>query len=109
MFYNLGEFLTVNFLYSSLAFALAILLLSVRNLWQIKWTDKKELILLLISQVGILFVSYLIKEFNLLLMVPFLANIFLLLIRQSQISEDNNIRTYSFGASLRCRSAPRSM
>ena len=96
MFYNLGEFLTVNFLYSSLAFALAILLLSVRNLWQIKWTDKKELILLLISQVGILFVSYLIKEFNLLLMVPFLANIFLLLITSKFLSDYSWIGRYFF-------------
>lgn len=80
MFNSLGQFLTVNFLYFSLAFAWAIALLSIRNLTRINWTWKKESILLLISQVGILGLSYLVRDFNPFLLFPFLVSLFLLLI-----------------------------
>ncbi len=75
---TLGHFLTVNFLYFALSFAWAVALLSVRNLVHVSWTDRKELVLLSVSHLGILGLSYLFHEFSpLLFFSTFISLLFL--------------------------------
>jgi cellulose synthase/poly-beta-1,6-N-acetylglucosamine synthase-like glycosyltransferase len=96
MFDNFGQFLTTSFLYFSLSFAGAIILLSIRNLIKFNWSGKAEIILLLIFQMVVLELSYLFRQLDLLVLFPFLISVSSLLITSKLFSGYSWVGRYFF-------------
>lgn len=80
MIFDLGRFLTINFLYFSLAFASAIALLSINNFRRLPIHIGLEVVLIITSQLIVLWGSYMVNGYSPILLFPLSLSIVLFLV-----------------------------